>query len=125
MSRVAMCAHWADGIDPILKKLGALAGKSVNGSLIDSYEVGCNNWTPKFREEFMKRRGYDPIPFLPALSGRYVDGGETTERFLWACPVPQRVTFTTWKHWHKDSLLQPSGRVGPVVLRTLMQAPVN
>jgi hypothetical protein len=83
MSREAMDAHWADGIDPILKKLGPLAGKSVNGSLIDSYEVGCNNWTPKFREEFMKRRGYDPIPFLPALSGRYVDSGETTERFLW------------------------------------------
>ena len=51
--------------------------------MIDSYEVGCNNWTPKFREEFIKRRGYDPIPFLPVLSGRYVDGGEVTERFLW------------------------------------------
>lgn len=83
MSREAMDAHWADGIDPILKKLGPLAGKSVNGCLIDSYEVGCNNWTPKFREEFIKRRGYDPIPFLPVLSGRYVDGGEATERFLW------------------------------------------
>lgn len=83
LSREALDAHWADGIDPILKKLGPLAGKSVNGSLIDSYEVGCNNWTPKFREEFMNRRGYDPIPFLPVLSGRYVDGGETTERFLW------------------------------------------
>ena len=51
--------------------------------MIDSYEVGCNNWTPNFRKEFIKRRGYDPIPFLPVLSGRYVDGGEVTERFLW------------------------------------------
>jgi hypothetical protein len=83
LSREAMDAHWTDGIAPILKKLGPLAGKSVNGSLIDSYEVGCNNWTPKFRDEFLKRRGYDPIPFLPVLSGRYVDGGEITERFLW------------------------------------------
>jgi hypothetical protein len=83
LSREALDAHWAGGIAPILKKLGPLAGKSVNGSLIDSYEVGCNNWTPKFREEFVKRRGYDPIPFLPVLSGRYVDGGEVTERFLW------------------------------------------
>ena len=83
LSREALDAHWAGGIDPILKMVGALAGKSVNGSLIDSYEVGCNNWTPKFREEFIKRRGYDPIPFLPVLSGRYVDGGEVTERFLW------------------------------------------
>lgn len=83
LSREALDAHWADGIAPILKKLGSLAGKSVNGSLIDSYEVGCNNWTPKFREEFIKRRGYDPIPFLPVLSGCYVDSGEVTERFLW------------------------------------------
>jgi hypothetical protein len=83
LSREAMDSHWALGIDPILKKLGPLAGKSLTGSLIDSYEVGCNNWTPKFREEFIKRRGYDPIPFLPVLSGRYVDSGEITERFLW------------------------------------------
>jgi len=83
LSREALDAHWADGIEPILKKLGPLAGKSVNGSLIDSYEVGCNNWTPKFREEFIKRRGYDPIPFLPVLSGQYVDSGEISERFLW------------------------------------------
>jgi len=40
-------------------------------------------------------------------------------------PVPQRVTFTTWKHWHKDSLLQPSGLIGPVVFRTLVQSPVK
>ena len=68
---------------PILKHLGPLAGKVVNNCLIDSYEVGTNNWTPKFRDEFIKRRGYDPIPFLPTLTGRYVGSGELTERFLW------------------------------------------
>ncbi len=70
-------------MEPILKNLGPLAGKSVNNCLIDSYEVGDNNWTPRFRDEFIKRRGYDPIPFLPALTGRYVESGEVTERFLW------------------------------------------
>jgi hypothetical protein len=40
-------------------------------------------------------------------------------------PVPERVAFTTWKHWHKDSPLQPSGLIGPVVLRTLTQTPVK
>jgi len=83
LSREALDAHWAGGIIPILEKLGPLAGKSLNNCLIDSYEVGDNNWTPKFREEFIKRRGYDPVPFLPALTGRYVDSGEITERFLW------------------------------------------
>ena len=45
--------------------------------------MGDNNWTPKFRDEFISRRGYDPIPFLPTLAGRYVGSGELTERFLW------------------------------------------
>jgi len=83
LSREAFDAFWAGGITPILNKLGPLAGKTLNNCLIDSYEVGCNNWTPKFREEFMKRCGYDPILFLPVLNGRYVDGGEITERFTW------------------------------------------
>lgn len=83
MSREALDVHWNQGIRPILEKLGPLVGKSFNNILIDSYEVGDCNWTPKFREEFMKRRGYDPIPFLPTLAGRYVESCETTERFLW------------------------------------------
>lgn len=83
LSREALDEHWAGGIDPILKKLGPLAGKSLNDCLIDSYEVGCNNWTPRFREEFMNRRGYDPIPWLPVLSGRFVESSELSERFLW------------------------------------------
>jgi len=83
LSREAFDAFWAGGVTPILAKLGPLVGQSLKHCLIDSYEVGCNNWTPRFREEFMKRRGYDPIPFLPVLGGHYVDGGEITERFLW------------------------------------------
>lgn len=31
-------------------------------------------------------------------------------------PVPQRVTFVTWKHWNKDDTLRPSGLIGPVTL---------
>ena len=50
---------------------------------IDSWEVGSQNWTPKFREEFQRLRGYDPLPFLPVMSGRVVDSLEVSERFLW------------------------------------------
>ncbi len=35
----------------------------------DSLEVGGENWTPDFLNEFQKRRGYDLKPFLPALIG--------------------------------------------------------
>jgi hypothetical protein len=40
-------------------------------------------------------------------------------------PVPQRVTFTTWHHWRKDSQLLPSGLLGPVMLRPLAVVPVS
>ncbi len=50
---------------------------------IDSWEVGSQNWTPKFREEFQRLRGYDPLSWLPVMSGRVVDNIEVSERFLW------------------------------------------
>jgi hypothetical protein len=54
----------------------------------DSWEIGADvqgqqpTWTPDFREQFRKRRGYDLLPLLPAMARRIVDDSETTERFL-------------------------------------------
>jgi len=39
-------------------------------------------WSQAFREEFRSRRGYDLLPFLPALARRIVDSREVTDRFL-------------------------------------------
>lgn len=83
MSKEAVDAFWEGGVAPILTALGPLAGTVVNNCLIDSYEVGTANWTPRFKEAFARRRGYDCSPYLPTLAGYYVDSGEVTERFLW------------------------------------------
>jgi hypothetical protein len=40
-------------------------------------------------------------------------------------PTKERQTFTTWKHWQKDSPLQPSGLLGPVKVLTLETVPVK
>jgi hypothetical protein len=40
-------------------------------------------------------------------------------------PVTERVTFTTWHHWRKDSQLLPSGLLGPVMLRPLVVVPIS
>lgn len=82
-SREAADAHWAGMLDKVLADIGPLAGKTLNNVLIDSYEVGCQNWTPKMREEFRARRGYDLLPYLPTMTGRVVGSVEETERFLW------------------------------------------
>jgi hypothetical protein len=82
MSREALDAFWQNAIAPLLREAGPLAGKVFNNVLVDSYEVGCQNWTPKFPQEFRKRRDYDLTPFLPALAGYVVDSVEISERFL-------------------------------------------
>ena len=58
-------------------------GKVLISTHIDSWEVGSQNWTPRMRDEFKRRRGYDLLPLLPTFTGRVVDSLETSERFLW------------------------------------------
>lgn len=83
MSRAAVDRFWQGGVQPIIEKLGSFVGTSFVNCLVDSYEVGCNNWTTDFDIEFKKRWGYDCTEFLPALAGYYVESSEITERFLW------------------------------------------
>ncbi|AZQ60577.1 hypothetical protein EJ994_10265 [Maribacter sp. MJ134] len=83
MSKKALDAYWAAGIQPIINKLGDLIGTTVNNCIIDSYEVETTNWTLGFDNEFKNLRGYDLSSYLPTLAGYYVDSGEVTERFLW------------------------------------------
>lgn len=83
LSKSAVDAHWAGMMGKLIEKFGPLAGKSFTKVEIDSWEVGTQNWTPKFREEFARRRGYDLGPFLPVFTGQTVESMEVTERFLW------------------------------------------
>ena len=64
-------------------RLRAGEGRTLVATHIDSWEVGSQNWTPKFKEEFRRLRGYDPTPFLPVMTGRVVESLEVSERFLW------------------------------------------
>lgn len=82
LSRAAFDHHWKHGIEPVLGALGPLAGKVLNNLLIDSYEVGSQNWTKEFAAEFKKRRGYEIRDFLPVLTGRVVASNDSSERFL-------------------------------------------
>ena len=69
--------------DPLARALGDLYGKSLSYVLLDSWEAGMQNWTEEMLGEFRRRRGYDPLPYLPALAGRVVGSAEVSDRFLW------------------------------------------
>ena len=86
--------HWEQVINPLKQHLGKHLGKSFRHFLIDSYEAGYQTWTPRFREEFIKRKGYDPLPWLitlgPPITGdnkkpraRVLDSEGETARFEW------------------------------------------
>ena len=83
MNRDAVTAHFNAHVAKIAKEFGDSTGKSFQNVLMDSWEARCQNWTPKFADEFKTRRGYDPLPYLPAMTGRIVGDVQTTERFLW------------------------------------------
>src|SRR5437667_157485 len=83
LSRAAVEAHFAAFLGQMITNVGTAAGRSFTGAFIESWEVGFQNWTPRFREEFQKRRGYDLLAYLPIFTGRFVAGPEQSERFLW------------------------------------------
>ena len=82
MSAAAMDAHFAETGAKLIADAGPLAGKTLQYFHIDSWELGQPTWTPRMREEFQRRRGYDPLPWLPAVLGRTVDNAAETRRFL-------------------------------------------
>jgi hypothetical protein len=75
--------HFDHFFGDLLEALAPLAARGLAGSLIDSYEVGMQNWAKEFPQEFAKRRGYDLRKYLPAMTGRVVESSEVSERFLW------------------------------------------
>ena len=66
----------------LVKEAGPLAGKTLRSFVTDSFEAGYPNWTANILERFKTYRGYDPTPYLPALSGWIVGSAEISDRFL-------------------------------------------
>ncbi len=80
----ALDAHFANYYGKLLARVGPRAKQHGWTTMhLDSWEMGAQNWTPKFREEFQQRRGYDPQPYLVTFSGRAIQSVAVSERFLW------------------------------------------
>ncbi|MBQ2630384.1 MAG: hypothetical protein IJG13_11965 [Kiritimatiellae bacterium] len=69
MNPEAVAYHMDHVIGEMKRHLGPHVGKTLKFVLLDSYEAGKPTWTPRMREEFMARRGYDPMEYLPILGG--------------------------------------------------------
>ena len=69
MNPEAVAFHLDKVLGDMKKYVGEQVGRGIKFVLLDSYEAGKPTWTPRMREEFKARRGYDPLPFLPILGG--------------------------------------------------------
>ena len=49
----------------------------------DSWEAGSQNWTDNMIADFKRLRGYDPVPWMPVLTGEVVGSAADSDRFLW------------------------------------------
>ena len=83
MNRTALKAHFDAYVGNLLKRMPAADRKSWKHVVADSYEQGPQNWTDGFAADFHKRYGYDPLRFLPVMTGRIVGSAEQSDRFLW------------------------------------------
>ena len=80
LSRQAFNTYWDTNVEPLLAD--ARPFHSLKYLATDSWELGGTNWTADFREQFLARRGYDPVPYLPIVAGRIIGDRSTSTRFL-------------------------------------------
>ena len=81
-SREALDYHLRQMIDKLVLKDGRFVGQQWTHVHEDSYENGAQTWTPEFRDEFRRRRGYDLMPWMPALAGQVIGSRALSDRFL-------------------------------------------
>jgi len=81
MNPEAVTFHLDHVLGEIRSHLGDLVGKGFTHLHFDSYEAGPTTWTPRMREQFANRRGYNLIPWLPVLAGRTLGSPERTGIF--------------------------------------------
>ena len=77
----AVAFHMRHVIDGIRSHIPATDPKDLPFVHVDSYEAGTPDWTPRMREEFSARRGYDMTPYLVRWAGRSVGGRSAMQKF--------------------------------------------
>ena len=108
LSPAALNLYWDKELTPLLNQVKPYLGNTIKNVATDSWEMGGMNWTQNFREEFRKRRGYDPVPYLPIVAGRILTSREVSDEFL----ADLRRTVGDLINLHFDTMAERAGRFG-------------
>ncbi|MGJ8691815.1 MAG: glycosyl hydrolase [Thalassotalea sp.] len=82
-SRSAFKVHYDAYVTDVVNKVKEVAPNAMQSLQIDSYEVGGQNWTQGYEQQFKEKYGYDLVPFLPLFAGKFVESSTTSEAVLW------------------------------------------
>jgi hypothetical protein len=72
-------------LDSYKKTVGPelMGSRGLTYVINDSWEAGSQNWTDSMIADFKRLRGYDPVPWMPVLTGEVVGSAADSDRFLW------------------------------------------
>ncbi len=70
--------HYDAFIAPVIKRARAVAPTATAGVMIDSYEVGGQNWTQGYDTGFQQLYDINLKDWLPIYAGRFVSSGAAT-----------------------------------------------
>jgi hypothetical protein len=82
LNAAATRAHMDYVVARLTETFGDLRTSGLSNLYLASYEVVGPVWSPGFIGDFKRLRGYDMMPYLPAVFGARVVDDTTTERFL-------------------------------------------
>lgn len=75
--------HYQSFVGDILRHIPKENRGCIKYVVADSYERATQTYGDDFRNYFITHYGYDPLRWLPVLSGTVVDSPEDSDRFLW------------------------------------------
>lgn len=81
MNYEAVSFHMDHMISEIKKHVAQYVGNTLMGIYFDSYEIDPVTWTPKMKEEFLKREGYDITPYIATFAGRAIGSRADSTKF--------------------------------------------
>jgi hypothetical protein len=100
--------HFDNFIGEVLRRIPAEDRKTFCVTIMDSWEGGSQMFTDNFIDSLRARYGYDPVPFLPVLTGHLVGSPEQSERFLW--DVRQLASeMISDRIWHFSAIVNKHG----------------
>jgi len=83
MDTSALNFHINSYAKKLLDAAGSFKGSTLKFLIMDSWEAQFQTWSKDFAKEFLKRRGYSILSWIPVLCGETVGSTALSEAFLY------------------------------------------